>query len=96
MSTSEIVCLENRVQWIRQRAARDRYKEEVELLEEELRRLIRGFARLRDIWGTLSAQELAKASPSRSAFAARKQKLYVLAYQKARAIAVDMGLTSVP
>lgn len=95
-SASDNFRIENRVQWIRQRAARDRYKEEVELLEEELRRLIRGFAKLRDVWATLSAQELAKASPSRSAFAARKQKLYLLAHQKALAIAVDMKLTSVP
>lgn len=90
------VHLDNRVQWIRQRAARDRYKEEIELLEEELRRLIRGFKRLGEIWSAISVRELNKGQHFRSAFAARKQKTYLAACLNAQLVASKMGVSSIP
>lgn len=88
--------IEHRVQWIRQRAARDRYLEEVELLEEELRRLIRGFGMVRDVWEKLSLRHGNENRPSFAAFAARKRKLYSIACEGARAVAKDIGIHSVP
>lgn len=91
-----LLIIEHRVQWIRQRAARDRYLEEIELLEEELRRLIRGFGKLRDVWDQLSLRYRNENRPSFAAFAARKRKFYSIACENARAVAKDIGIHSVP
>jgi hypothetical protein len=42
--------LGNGVQWHRARAQAERWDEDVEILEEEFRRTVRGFARMSEVW----------------------------------------------
>jgi hypothetical protein len=48
------ICTVNRVKWFRERAARDRAGEEVEILEAEFRRAHRSYARMAEVWMELS------------------------------------------
>lgn len=46
-----------RVRWFRMRAARDRYREEVEILNEEFQRMYTSFTRMSVIWKTIGDKE---------------------------------------
>ena len=69
--------LEMRVDWFRARAIRDRWCEEAELLEEELRRLARGFEYMRKVWGQLAAEALEQHCSANAAFASGKEATYL-------------------
>jgi hypothetical protein len=78
-----------KVQWFRAHADMMRWVEEVELLEEEFRRLIRGLEKMATIWESLSSLPSAELKhrptvaissnatlPGYSAYAARKAAMY--------------------
>ncbi|KAL5512685.1 hypothetical protein ACEPAG_2951 [Sanghuangporus baumii] len=70
---------ENRVRWFRARAVRDRWREEVELLEEESQRLIKGLKQMAVAWKNLAKAERTEITGShsgRSAYMERKSRLY--------------------
>lgn len=46
----------DRVQWFRARADMERWQEEVEILEEELRRMVRGCQRMDEVWTVMANQ----------------------------------------
>ena len=46
--------LVDRVRWFRAKAEAERYKEEIEILEEEIRRTFTSFSRLRTVWEALA------------------------------------------
>lgn len=48
-----------RVRWFRARAARDRYKEELEILDEEFRRTQHSFTRTSEIWKKIGEKTFA-------------------------------------
>lgn len=81
---------DDRVQWFRMRAARDRWQEEVELVEEELRRLIRSFISMGRVWAAVHSTEKSDASAS---FAARKNKEYVTMALSAMERLVKLGVS---
>ncbi|KAG6810078.1 hypothetical protein H0H92_013396 [Tricholoma furcatifolium] len=66
----------NRVKWFRDRAARDRSREEKELLEEEFRRTIVSFDRMAQVWNTISESSSKSPSPGHSAYAAKQSSIY--------------------
>lgn len=66
--------VDDRVQWFRMRAARNRWQEEIELVDEELRRLIRSFISMGRAWSMVHRAEKSVANAS---YAARKNKEYV-------------------
>lgn len=66
-----------------------RWGEEVEILEEELRRLIRAFVAMDRIWCSISQSEQA---PGRAAFAARKAQEYSYLASDARIRYARLGL----
>ena len=68
--------IDSRVTWFRQRAARDRWTEEVSILEEELRRLTRGFKTLVETWSSLEDKYAQEGRKGKAAYAARKASLY--------------------
>lgn len=80
---------DDRVQWFRQRAAKERWQEELELLEEELRRLIRGFTKLGDAWRSIHSLEEAA---GRKAFAACKANEFMNLAQDVRVRYIRLGL----
>ena len=49
-----MICTANQVKWFRARAACDRAREEVEILEEEFRCAHRSFERMAEVWKELS------------------------------------------
>lgn len=77
-----------KVQWFRAQADMMRWVEEVELLEEEFRRLIRGLEKMASIWDSLSSTPSTELKhrptvsapstvlPGYSAYAARKAGTY--------------------
>lgn len=65
-----------RVLWFHTRAVRDRWCEEGELLEEELRRLSRAFNYLVCAWSTCAKDEVNSRKPGRIAFAMSKANQY--------------------
>ena len=73
--------LDSRVKWFRARADRDRWQEDVEILEEELKRIQRGFTAYSDLWTQVASQE----SEGKAAYAYRKAAMYrVMAANAAR------------
>lgn len=84
------MCLpDDRVQWFRQRAAKERWQEELELLEEELRRLIRAFTNLEGAWRDVHSLEEAA---GRKAFAAFKANEFKDLAQDVRVRYIRLGL----
>lgn len=81
------------MQWYRQWAARDRWREEVDLLEEELKRLVRGFSAMAKAWSQLSEDAVLGGKPGRAAFAAGKEISYKIACFDAWLIHERLGLT---
>lgn len=68
--------LDDRVQWFKHLAARLRWKEEVEILEEEMRRLVYGLNGMEHAWTTIHFQAEMSGISGRSAFAAAKVDYY--------------------
>ncbi|KAG6847801.1 hypothetical protein H0H93_005915 [Arthromyces matolae] len=62
----------DRVKWFRDRAARDRSREEKELLKEEFRRTVLSFKRMAEVWDSISSCQ----SPGSSAYAAKRSAMY--------------------
>jgi hypothetical protein len=63
----------DRVKWFRDRADRDRFREEVEILEAEFERTMTSFNRLSDVWTQLASSAT---GPGRAAYAWRKAVMY--------------------
>lgn len=82
--------IDDRVQWFRMRAAVVRWKEEEELLEEELRRLIRGFTFMARVWGDIRGSET---QGGRVAFASRQSFIYSSMAKNARSFHDRLRLT---
>ena len=68
--------LEDRVLWFRTRAARDRWQEEVTLLETESRRLLQGFSRMATTWTELSSSSEPIRSRGFAVYAARRAHVF--------------------
>lgn len=81
------------MQWYRQWAARDRWREEVDILEEEIKRLVRGFSAMAKAWRQLSKDAVLDGKPGRAAFAAGKEISYKIACFDAWLIHKSLGLT---
>jgi hypothetical protein len=64
----------NRVKWFRARAARDRAREEIEILEAEFCRAHKSFLRMAEIWMELS--EHAKAEKGKAAYGYKQSAMY--------------------
>ncbi|KAF8520555.1 hypothetical protein JB92DRAFT_2786172 [Gautieria morchelliformis] len=65
------------VQWFRARAHRDRWREEVEILEEEFRRTYRSFTRMCEVWKVLAAGcDHSHAGVGRRAYAHEQADMY--------------------
>ena len=69
----------------------ERWREEVELLEEELLRLVDGYSMLSGLWGDVCAGE----QGGRKAFAARKGSDYLDHLKKTIKHVEDLGLSGV-
>ena len=69
----------------------ERWQEEMELLEEELRRLVDGFSMLSSLWGDICTSEY----EGRKAFAAQKSSEYTEQVKKIVKHAKDLGLSDV-
>ena len=63
----------DRVKWFRDRADRERFREEVEILEAEFERTITSFNRMSDIWTQLAS---GVTGPGSAAYAQRKAVMY--------------------
>ena len=64
----------DRVKWFRDRAARDRAREEKEILDAEFQRTIQSFTKMSDIWSTLAGKNASK--HSNAAYARKQATLY--------------------
>lgn len=64
----------DRVKWFRDRAARDRAREEKEILDAEFQRTIQSFTKMSDVWTTLSAKNASQ--HSNTAYAQKQAALY--------------------
>ncbi len=47
-----------RVLWFRMQAARDRHREELEIIDEEFRRTLLSFTQMREIWEAIGRKQL--------------------------------------
>jgi hypothetical protein len=63
----------DRVKWFRDRADRDRFREEVEILEAEFERTMVSFNRMSDVWTELASRAT---GPGSAAYAQRKAVMY--------------------
>ncbi|KAF8057825.1 hypothetical protein FPV67DRAFT_1455922 [Lyophyllum atratum] len=63
----------DRVKWFRDRAARDRAREEKEILEEEFRRSIASFHRMSEVWSELASK---KPAPGYTAYCHKQAAMY--------------------
>ncbi|GLB39022.1 hypothetical protein LshimejAT787_0601840 [Lyophyllum shimeji] len=63
----------DRVKWFRDRAARDRAREEKEILEEEFRRSIASFRRMSEVWFELASK---KPAPGYAAYCHKQAVMY--------------------
>ena len=61
------------MKWFRDRANRDRFRKEVQILEEEFDRTIVSFRRMSDVWTQLTSKVDA---PGSAAYAHRKAIMY--------------------
>lgn len=84
--------LDDRVQWFRQLAARDRWREEVDILEEEIRRLIRGFTKMADVWNTLACEARTANELGKAAYASRRERFYRAALSHAWTVYIAQKL----
>lgn len=65
--------LVDRVKWFRERSARNRLREEKEILEEELKRTVRSFSYLRGMWNTLADRSSA---PGEASYAHKQAAMF--------------------
>lgn len=68
----------DRVKWFRDRAARDRAQEEKEILEEEMKRVVRSFQNYVGIWTSLASEEreCVRGVPGKSSYALKQAAVY--------------------
>ena len=64
----------DRVKWFRDRSARDRAREEKEILEEELGRTVRYFRHMQKTWTTLASKK--EDIPGYAAYAYKQSAMY--------------------
>ncbi|KAG6806627.1 hypothetical protein H0H93_002687 [Arthromyces matolae] len=62
----------DRVKWFRDRAARDRSREEKDILEEEFRRTVVSFTRMAEVWNQMASGP----SPGSVAYAHKHAAMY--------------------
>jgi len=67
--------LVDRVKWFRDRSARDRAREEKEILEEELGRSVRYFKHMKNTWVTLATKK-GNHSPGYAPYAYKQAAMY--------------------
>lgn len=65
----------DRVKWFRDRSARDRAREEKEILEEEFKRTIRHFQYMQTTWSVLATKKM-DAPPGYVAYAYKQAAMY--------------------
>lgn len=63
----------DRVKWFRDRADRDRFREEVEILEAEFQRTVISFGRMSEVWSQMATDAT---GPGSAAYAHRKAAMY--------------------
>jgi len=68
--------LVDRVKWFRDRAARDRAREEKEILEAEFNRTIKSFTKMSNVWTALATKNVTTTSHSNAAYAHKQAALY--------------------
>jgi hypothetical protein len=64
----------DRVKWFRDRSARDRAREEKEILEEEIGRTVRYFKHMQKMWTTLASKK--QDTPGYTAYAYKQSAMY--------------------
>jgi hypothetical protein len=65
--------LVDQVKWFRDRADRDRFREEVQILDAEFKRTIVSFSRMSQVWIELSDKAV---DPGNAAYACKKAAMY--------------------
>jgi hypothetical protein len=63
------------VKWFRERAERDRFQEEVQILEAEFERTITSHGRMAEVWSEL-ASRCSESKPGAAAYAHKKVGMY--------------------
>ncbi|KAF9471253.1 hypothetical protein BDN70DRAFT_977471 [Pholiota conissans] len=104
ISALSILTTAEKVQWFRARADMERWIEEVDLLQEEFRRVIRGCEKMAEVWATMSHQISSKycsedrspllPAPSRAgytAYALQKSAMYRQMAVRAQKAFTDAG-----
>jgi len=66
----------DRVKWFRERANRDRHREEVEILEADFERTALSHSRMAEVWDQLAESCIDKPGASGSAYARKKVGMY--------------------
>ena len=66
----------DRVRWFRDRSARDRAREEKEILEEEMNRTVKFFRYMQDVWGRLANTTTPGQGPGHSAYSNKQSFMY--------------------
>jgi hypothetical protein len=75
----------NRAKWFRDRASRDRAREEKEILEEEIRRQIKTFSTYASIWTRLADATLSD-STAKASYAFKQAAMYSRLFNEAGAM----------
>lgn len=94
--------LGDRVQWFRAQADMERWQEEVEILEEEFRRAIRGFEKMEQVWSSLAMSEGSKSdfdprvAKGKMAYGKKKAAMYGEMAKEARMVFHSIGATYPP
>jgi len=96
--------LGDRVQWFRAQADMERWQEEVEILEEEFRRAIRGFEKMEQVWSSLAmsiGSESAdffdsRVAKGKMAYGKKKAAMYGRMAKEARMVFHSIGATYPP
>ncbi|KLO06221.1 hypothetical protein SCHPADRAFT_946269 [Schizopora paradoxa] len=82
---------DDRVHWFRVRASRDRCKEEVQILSEDIRRYIRACVKLQQAWTKIATVKLDAARFGAAAYASRTAELYSTLASRARLNFAEVG-----
>lgn len=75
----------DRVQWFREQAARDRLREEKEILEEEIRRVVTSFDTMADTWNQLALRKGPKQAGA-MAYAFKQSHMYSKMAEKGKEV----------
>jgi hypothetical protein len=81
----------DRVKWFRVRAIRDRAREEKEILEAEMQRVIISHTRYRDTWQSLALSQDHCAVPGKSAYAWKQSAMYARLLDEADRYSTRLG-----